>query len=392
MQESNKAFDMNQSGFSSAVIVAGGSGKRMGRPKQMLPLGGKPALVHTVEAFKKAAAVQQIVVVTPLENQEILKRYFSDLVFAEPGQTRLESVQNGFAKTSVQAKTIAVHDGARPLVKPEAVNECLQEAARCGAAVLAVPVKDTVKIVNNGVVANTLDRSQLWAAQTPQCYRREILAEALEKFGSEKEATDESQLVEKLGVKVHIVPSDYTNNKITTPEDLVFAEAILEEKTVSRTGFGFDLHRLEPGRKLYVGGIEIPHTKGFLGHSDGDLVLHALCDAVLGALCAGEIGILFPPTDDSIKGISSVTIAKKVLEIVRAHHAQIDHLDATIIIQEPKMKPHYESVRKSLAEVFEVPIETISFKSKSHEHVGEIGKGEAAMCQALATLKIRSSL
>ena len=215
------------------------------------------------------------------------------------------------------------------------------------------------------------------------------MAEALEKFGQEEGATDESQLVEKLGIKVRVVPSSYKNNKITTPEDLIFAEALLENSVIYRTGFGFDLHRLEPGRKLFIGGAEIPHTKGFLGHSDGDLVLHALCDAVLGALCAGEIGILFPPTDESIKGISSVKIVKKVLEIVRARHAQIEHIDATIITQEPKIKPHYETVRKSLAEVFEMPLENVSFKSKSHEHVGEIGRGEAAMCHAVATLKIQ---
>lgn len=382
----------NKTGFSSVVIVAGGSGKRMGRPKQMLPLGGKPVLAHTVQAFKNTAGVQEIVVVTPPENRPALDHYFQGLIYADPGSTRLESVKNGFSKVSPQAQTVAVHDGARPLVNPAAIAVCLQTAAQEGAAVLAVPVKDTVKVCQNGVVQKTLDRSALWAAQTPQCYQREILAEALEKFGTEKDATDESQLVEKLGVKVRVVPSDYKNNKITTPEDLVFAEALLDEKVIYRTGFGFDLHRLEAGRKLFIGGAEIPHTKGFLGHSDGDLVLHALCDAVLGALCAGEIGILFPPTDESIKGISSVTIAKKVLEIVRSHHAEIEHMDATIITEEPKMKPHYETVRKSLSAVFEIPLERISFKSKSHEHVGEIGRGEAAMCQAVATLKIRSSL
>ena len=363
----------------------------MGRPKQMLPLGGKPVLVRTVEAFQKAG-VSEIVVVTPPENRPELNRHFSGLIYADPGSTRLESVQNGFFKVSPQAQTVAVHDGARPLVNPAAIAACLQTAAQEGAAVLAVPVKDTVKVCQNSTVEKTLDRSSLWAAQTPQCYQRGVLAEALEKFGAEKDATDESQLVEKLGVRVRVVPSDYKNNKITTPEDLVFAEALLDEKVIYRTGLGFDLHRLEPGRKLFIGGAEIPHTKGFLGHSDGDLVLHALCDAILGALCAGEIGILFPPTDESIKGISSVTIAKKVLEIVRAHKAEIEHMDATIITEEPKMKPHYETVRRSLANVFEIPVERISFKSKSHEHVGEIGRGEAAMCQAVATLKIRSSL
>ena len=378
-----------QTGFSSAVIVAGGSGSRMGRPKQMLPLGGKPVLVRTVEAFLQTPEVKEIVVVTPSENRAELQKRFPGIVFADPGKTRLLSVRNGFLKTSAASQLVAVHDGARPLVEPAHISACLQAARQYGAAVLAVPVKDTVKVCEGGFVQNTLDRAVLWAAQTPQCYRRPVLAEALEKFGQEEGATDESQLVEKLGIKVRVVPSSYKNNKITTPEDLIFAEALLENSVIYRTGFGFDLHRLEPGRKLFIGGAEIPHTKGFLGHSDGDLVLHALCDAVLGALCAGEIGILFPPTDESIKGISSVKIVKKVLEIVRSHHAQIEHIDATIITQEPKIKPHYETVRKSLAEVFEMPLENVSFKSKSHEHVGEIGRGEAAMCHAVATLKIQ---
>lgn len=378
-----------QTGFSSAVIVAGGSGSRMGRPKQMLPLGAKPVLVRTVEAFLQTPEIKEIVVVTPTENRAELQKRFPGIVFADPGKTRLLSVKNGFLKTSAASQLVAVHDGARPLVEPAHISACLQAARQYGAAVLAVPVKDTVKVCEGGFVQNTLDRAVLWAAQTPQCYRRPVLAEALEKFGQEEGATDESQLVEKLGIKVRVVPSSYKNNKITTPEDLIFAEALLENSVIYRTGFGFDLHRLEPGRKLFIGGVEIPHTKGFLGHSDGDLVLHALCDAVLGALCAGEIGILFPPTDESIKGISSVKIVKKVLEIVRSHHAQIEHIDATIITQEPKIKPHYETVRKSLAEVFEMPLENVSFKSKSHEHVGEIGRGEAAMCHAVATLKIQ---
>ena len=378
-----------QTGFSSAVIVAGGSGSRMGRPKQMLPLGAKPVLVRTVEAFLQTPEIKEIVVVTPPENRAELQKRFPGIVFADPGKTRLLSVKNGFLKTSAASQLVAVHDGARPLVEPAHISACLQAARQYGAAVLAVPVKDTVKVCEGGFVQNTLDRTVLWAAQTPQCYRRPVLAEALEKFGQEEGATDESQLVEKLGIKVRVVPSSYKNNKITTPEDLIFAEALLENSVIYRTGFGFDLHRLEPGRKLFIGGAEIPHTKGFVGHSDGDLVLHALCDAVLGALCAGEIGILFPPTDESIKGISSVKIVKKVLEIVRSQHAQIEHIDATIITQEPKIKPHYETVRKSLAEVFEMPLENVSFKSKSHEHVGEIGRGEAAMCHAVATLKIQ---
>ena len=376
----------------SVVIVAGGTGSRMGRPKQLLPIGGKPVVVRSILAFKQCPCVREIVVVTPVENRALIEQFVPDVVFADPGATRLASVVSGVQKVSTQADVIAVHDGARPLVNPAHIAQALQVAYEKGAAVLAVPVKDTIKEGADEVVARTLDRSKLWAAQTPQCYQLRVLVEALEKFGSEKDATDESQLVEKLGVRVQLVPSDYTNFKITTPEDLVFAEALVSEPCYYRTGFGFDLHRLGPDRKFIIGGVEIPHDKGFIGHSDGDLVLHALCDAVLGALCAGEIGILFPPTDPTIKGIDSKEIARRVLQIVREHHAQIVHIDATIITQEPKIKPHYEAVRASLAHIFEIPISQVSFKSKSHEHVGEIGRGEAAMCQAVATVKVRSEL
>lgn len=376
--------------FATAVIVAGGSGTRMGRPKQMLPLAGKPVLARAIEAFKQVAQVKQLVVVTTAENRALLESEFKDVTFVLPGATRLESVKNGVAAADERAEVIAVHDGARPLVDPAKVALCLQTAFEKGAALLAVPVKDTVKVCDGGVVKQTPDRNALWAAQTPQCYRADILKKALNEFGHLTQATDESQLVEKTGTAVHIVESDYKNLKITTPEDLAAAEALLGARYVQRTGLGFDLHQLVPGRKLFLGGAEIPHTKGFLGHSDGDLVLHAVCDAILGALCLGEIGILFPPEDESIKGISSVTITEKVLDIVRRQGAQIVHMDVTVVTQEPKIKPHYDTVRASLERIFGIGLENISFKSKSHEHVGEIGRGEAAMCHALVTLNVRS--
>lgn len=376
--------------YASVIIVAGGRGERMGQPKQMLPLGNKPVLVHSIEAFKNCPSVKQIIVVTDVENRLPIKEYGLDVEFVSAGDTRMRSVQNGFILTDPNLEVVAVHDGARPLVDPDKIEQCLAVAREHGAAVLAVPVKDTIKKGQDGAVAETLDRSTLWAAQTPQCYKRDLLERALAKYGDEKDATDESQLVEKLGVKVQLVLSDYRNNKLTTPEDLVFARALVEDQYVYRTGFGFDIHRMQFGVKMFVGGAEMIYPKGFVGHSDGDLVLHAICDAILGALCAGEIGLLFPPSDPTIKGIRSTEIVKKVLGIVKEHEAAIEHIDATIITQEPKMSPHYDKIRHALAEVFEVPVEVVSFKSKSHEGLGEIGHGEAAMCQAVATLKVRS--
>ncbi|MBR1979791.1 2-C-methyl-D-erythritol 2,4-cyclodiphosphate synthase [Candidatus Proelusimicrobium excrementi] len=161
-------------------------------------------------------------------------------------------------------------------------------------------------------------------------------------------------------------------------------------QTKIKFGFGFDIHRLAEGRKLIMGGIEIKHNKGLLGHSDGDVVLHAICDAALGAIAAGEIGVFYPPTDVSIAGISSVVIAKRVLEVLKEKGAEITHIDATVVAEEPKMRPHYDAVRKSLNEIFAIGLENISFKAKSHEGLGEIGRGEAIACYAAVTVNLRS--
>lgn len=210
----------------AALILAGGCGSRMGGPKQMLKIGGKAVLARSIEAFKASKLVNKIVVVTTPEIFKEVSALFADISYAPAGASRIESLQNGLAALGA-ADLIAVHDGARPLVKPEYIDKCLAEAEEYGAAVLCVAVKDTIKQVKDGFIERTLDRNVLWAAQTPQCYKGALLKEAMDKYGSLKQATDESQLVEKLGVKVRAVKSGYENLKITTPEDLVMAEALL---------------------------------------------------------------------------------------------------------------------------------------------------------------------
>ncbi|MDR1684149.1 MAG: 2-C-methyl-D-erythritol 4-phosphate cytidylyltransferase [Elusimicrobiota bacterium] len=213
----------------SVIIVAGGAGKRMGRPKQMLLIGAKAVLARSVEAMA-AVKPAQIIVVTAPDIFTKLSKTYAGLEYAPAGQTRLQSVINGVSKVSPKSKLIAVHDGARPFVSPAAALACLKAAAKNKAAVLAAPVKDTIKVVKSGRVVKTLDRALLYAAQTPQCYRAQTLKAALKKYGRLKNATDESQLVEKMGVKVAAVLSGYENIKITTPEDLIFADAICKTK------------------------------------------------------------------------------------------------------------------------------------------------------------------
>jgi 2-C-methyl-D-erythritol 4-phosphate cytidylyltransferase/2-C-methyl-D-erythritol 2,4-cyclodiphosphate synthase len=379
---------------SAAIIVAGGSGTRFGQPKQFLPLGDKTVVETSLQAFLDIAEVEQIILVTTPENiQAHSTRLASDRVkLVASGETRMQSVRNGFAQVAEDVEVVAVHDGARPLITPAIIRASLDEAQQSGAALPAVPVKDTLKKVTSKQlwVSSTPVRSSFWAAQTPQCYRREILQEALEKFPEEKNATDESQLVEKSGYKVKIVPSTYENFKITTPEDLTMAEALLEERKGGRrraaVGFGFDIHRLAEGRELWLAGIKLEHKKGLVGHSDGDAVLHAAGDAVLGALGAGEIGLMFPPENPKIKGIASKDIIAAVMAKLITAGGVLSHLDVTLVAEEPKLKPHYDAFRASLAALFSVPEARINLKAKSHEGLDSLGRGEAIACYAVATL------
>jgi len=283
-----------------------------------------------------------------------------------------------------------VHDGARPLVTAQIIRAVIEEACDSGAAVPAVQVKDTLKKVTNKAmwISETPARSPFWLAQTPQCYRRETLQEALSRFPDARTATDESQLVEKCGQKVRVVPSSYENFKITTPEDLVMAEALLEQRQGGRrrtaVGFGFDIHRLVEDRELWLAGVKLAGKKGLLGHSDADVVLHAAADAVLGTFGGGEIGMIFPPDEAKWKGMASRDIAAEVLKRLQAAGGSIANLDVTIVAEEPKMKPHYKAFRASLAEIFSLPLERVNVKAKSHEGLGEIGQGLAIACHAVA--------
>lgn len=379
-----------------AIIVSGGSGSRMGQPKQFLPLAGSTVAEWSLRCFASMPEVEQIVLVL---GEDALaahgKRLAGGKVVVVPaGPTRMGSVRNGFAALKKGLDVVAVHDGARSLITPEIVRATYAKAAETGAAVAAVPVKDTLKRVPKGseTVAATPERAEHWAAQTPQTYKVSVLADALETFKDDKDATDESQLVEKNGVKVSVVPSSYENFKITTPEDLIMAEAILQRRgsvgsaATTRVGFGFDIHRLEAGRELWLAGVKLPHSKGLLGHSDGDAVLHASCDAVLGALGLGEIGIAFPPSDPKFKGLASKEIVAHTLGKVKEAGGRIVHLDATLIAEEPKLKPHYAALKSSLAGLFALPETRVSLKAKSHEGLGEIGRGEAIACHAVATV------
>jgi len=378
----------------AAIILAGGRGARMGREKQYLEFSGRPMIEWTAEAFSGMGAFEELVLVLGPEN---LGKYGAGweargFKTAQAGATRMDSLRAGFAALSPGIALVAVHDGARPLVSPEVIAAALKAAAKAGAAVPGTPLKDTVKTVSKdgAFFEKTLERSSLMAVQTPQCYLRSVLQKILDAAGPGADYSDESQVLESLGLRAAVVPSGYGNIKITTPEDLIIAEAFMKEKkTVEkapqvRFGFGYDIHRLVQGRPLILGGVKIEHPKGMLGHSDGDVVLHAVCDALLGSVAAGEIGVYFPPTDLTIMGLASSTIAEKVLEILKAKKAVIVNVDATIVAEEPRLKPHYENIRKSVAKILKLDLENVSVKAKSREGLGDIGHGEAIACYAVS--------
>ena len=369
----------------------------MGRPKQFLPLADSTVAELSLQCFVEMAEVESVVLVLGADSYKEHRARLSGgkVTVVAAGATRMGSVRNGFAALPSGVAVVAVHDGARSLITPEIVRATINAAVRSGAAVAAVPVKDTLKVVETGgrFVCETPERARFWAAQTPQTYRYAILKEALEKFKDDADATDESQLVERCGHRVSVVPSSYENFKITTPEDITMASAIIEARRggrrESRTGFGYDIHRLVEGRKLWLAGVNLPHAQGLLGHSDGDVVLHACCDAVPGALGLGEIGVAFPPSDPKFKGLASKEIVAHTLEKVAAFGGEIVHLDATVIAEEPKLKAHYGKLKASLGTVFRLPLSRVSLKAKSNEGLDAIGRGEAIACHAVATVLAR---
>ena len=356
----------------SVILPAAGRGKRMqaGVNKVFLRLMGKPILFHTLRVFAAVPEVQEIIVVTGAEEVEPLRRALQGLgLFREAaksvkvvagGSERQYSVWNGLKASSEASDVVLVHDAARPLVSRATIEAVIEAARAHGAAIAAVPEKNTVKVVKDGVVTATPDRSTLWAVQTPQGFSRSLLMAANEKAESDGFlGTDDASLVERYGAKVHVVMDSYQNIKVTTPEDLVVAEAFLRQSgsftgTVRRAASEVCDFRLVEGRKIIIGGVEIPHALGLLGHSDADVLLHAISDALLGAAALGDIGRHFPDTDPRYEGADSMKLLAEVRHLLEAKGYRIGNVDATIVAQKPKMKDFIPQMNENIAQVLGV--------------------------------------
>ena len=369
----------------TAIIVAAGASRRMGFDKLSYRLpDGQTVLEKSCAALAAHPAVTQLVLVAGANREtceRIAQRCPKPCVVVAGGETRADSVRHGLEVAS--GELVAIHDAARPFVSQAVITAALQAAAQTGAAAPAVPVKDTIKVADaDGRVQNTPDRATLYAVQTPQCFSRKLYLEALERVTGEKAhlVTDDCSLFELADFPVTLTQGDYENYKITTKEDLQ------KEKTM-RIGHGYDVHRLVEGRKLILGGVDIPYEKGILGHSDADVLLHAIMDAVLGAAALGDIGKHFPDTDPAYKGADSLALTRAVAKLIAEHGYTVGNIDATILCQAPKLAPHIAAMRQNIADAFGIPLDAVSVKATTEEHLGFTGEGLGIAAHAVALLE-----
>lgn len=369
----------------TAIIVAAGASRRMGFDKLSYRLpDGRTVLETSCALFAAHPAVDELVLVAGGNRPQceaIAAACPKPCTVVQGGATRADSVRSGLA--AAKGQLVAIHDAARPFASAEIITAALQAAAESGAAAPAVPVKDTIKIADqDGKVVATPDRAMLYAVQTPQCFDRALYLQALEAVSGEKASlvTDDCSLFELAGLPVTLTAGDYANLKITTKEDLQ------KEKTM-RIGHGYDVHRLVEDRKLILGGVEVPYEKGLLGHSDADVLLHAVMDAVLGAAALGDIGQHFPDTDPAYKGADSLALTREVARIIAAHGYKVGNIDATILCQRPKLAPHIPAMRQNIADAFGLPLDAVSVKATTEEHLGFTGEGLGIAAHAVALIE-----
>lgn len=393
--------------MNAAVIVAAGRGSRMGlgRNKVLAGVAGVPVIVRTVRALAQTALFDGgIVVVTGAEDMEQMRALMAahglDVTLTEGGTDRQQSVHHGLQAVNPAADIIAIHDGARPLVTRAVIERTIESAKRCGSGVAAVTLKDTVKRVDaEGAVIDTPNRETLRAVQTPQTFDARLIRAAHERFADSVErATDDAALAERAGCRVMLTEGDVENIKLTTPEDMLLAQQVIlrregrQEKGSERMriGHGYDVHRLVEGRKLILCGVEIPYEKGLLGHSDADVALHALMDALLGAAALGDIGRHFPDTDPAYKGADSGRLLDHVVSLLEERGYAVGNVDVTIICQRPKLKDYIEQMRENVAAHLHVSADCVNIKATTTEKLGFEGEGLGISSHAVACIERRA--
>jgi 2-C-methyl-D-erythritol 4-phosphate cytidylyltransferase/2-C-methyl-D-erythritol 2,4-cyclodiphosphate synthase len=397
--------------FVSAILAAAGRGTRLGSttPKQMLALGERTILQRSFDIVDGHDQIDEIVIALPTDLANSPPPFLissrKPVRIVDGGFRRQDSVAKAFAQVSKSAGIIVIHDAARPFATVDLFTRVIEAAIKGGAAIAALQASDTVKEATAApglrVVARTIARESIYLAQTPQAFSRDVLEAAIargrESFGP---ATDEASLVEEAGHSVRLVDGEATNIKITTPHDLRVSESLLgnarpmpaSQSHIPRVGTGYDLHRMEAGRPLIIGGVTIPHETGLAGHSDADVLCHAVTDALLGAAAVGDIGQHFSDTDPKWKGADSIELLKGAVAIVRAAGYAVANIDAVVIAERPKLAPHIAAMRANLAQAIGIDVSAISVKGKTNEAVDALGRNEAIAVHAVALLTLISAL
>ena len=388
--------------FTTAILLCAGSGSRIGGtvPKQYLLLNKIPVCMHTASHFQKCDAIDAIILVCPSGDikrmEDYVRKYGISKVVSicEGGRTRHESVCCGVSQLPSETEFVAIHDGARCLIEPYAIEQVIREAYVHKAAIAAGICVDTLKETDgNKNVLSTPDRNRYVNAQTPQVFEIGLYKKALKKSILENvEYTDDSALVEAISGAVKCVFHTSENRKITLQNDLEFAEFILKNRTKTKAecmkiGHGYDVHRLKVGRDLIIGGVKIPNEKGLDGHSDADVLVHAIMDALLGAAGLPDIGALFPDTDMKYHNADSLKLLAAVSELLLNQGYEIENIDSTIIAQAPKMAPHISQMKQKIAETLRCSENTINVKATTEEHLGFTGNGDGIAAHAVCLLR-----
>jgi 2-C-methyl-D-erythritol 4-phosphate cytidylyltransferase / 2-C-methyl-D-erythritol 2,4-cyclodiphosphate synthase len=385
----------------SLIVVAAGRGARLGGaiPKQYLPCAGRPLICHAIEALTSAHEFAAVTVVIHPDDRDLYDAAIADLapgavraltapVFG--GATRQQSVRNGLeAQANAEPEIVLIHDGARPFAARGLVSRAIEAARRHGAAVPATPITDTVKQVDReGRIVASPERASLRAVQTPQAFRFDLILEA-HRTSRRADLTDDAAVAEAAGHPVFVFDGDSDNVKVTTMPDLREAEARLTSNaTEVRVGQGFDVHAFAPGDGVWLGGVLIPHDKKLEGHSDADVALHAIADAIYGALGEGDIGSHFPPSEARWRGADSSIFLAHATERVRARGGVVAHIDVTLICEAPKIGPYREAMRTRIAEIAGIAVGRTGVKATTSEGLGFTGRREGIACLAMATIRL----
>lgn len=379
----------------AALIVAAGRGSRAGpgAPKQYRLIAGEPVLRRTLAAFSSHKGISCLLTVIHPEDAEAYQaaaKGLGKLLPAVPGgPSRQASVLAGLeALAGTQAPDLVlIHDGARPFVSHRLIDDCIGALASHDGALAALPLTDTIRRSASGLAGETVPRDGLWRAQTPQCFRFRSILDA-HRAAAGSDLTDDAAVAAMAGIDVALVPGDEDNFKITSAQDIERAERMLMRGGETRTGMGYDVHRFGPGDHVWLCGVKVPHVAGLEGHSDADVGLHALTDALLGAIGAGDIGKHFPPSDPQWKGASSDRFLAHAAKLVREMDGAISNVDVTLICEAPKISPHTEAMRQSIADILGIDMTRVSVKATTTEGLGFTGRREGIAAQAIATLRL----